>query len=368
MENPVASFGLKDPQNQKLAEDLLRYREGIFGQYQASRQNAVVMAAQARQKAEEDLKAQYLAIPEENRNYPGIDHDFKAAAKRVEYNHQLSLLNPNDTGFEGNLKILDSKMPAKERQDFVDTDQFKNAVQTNTSNKERVTMANSLHDQLIKMKTALDAGDKVLAANIGKTGVMKTINSLQGKDAVSSGEQSTRYQDLLSLPDILIQQGEGQSPLKALVNRMAMSYQKDPKEYKNLQDKFNGLVTGAIEADPDRFYKTAYELHNAAADTSDRLVDKVIGMTSPYHAKRLLQADKPVRLPVEAAPVAPTNAPSPYAQTAPMSIPISTGAAGASAPVSSGSVQTTPAPSQGIPKGVDPALIERMRQLGIAPK
>jgi hypothetical protein len=355
------NFGFSDPKNVELANDLARYKESVISQYAIAKQQQAAQAATAKQKAEADLQQQFLAIPESDRFFPAIEHDFKAAAKRIDFNHQLSLLNPQDPGFDGQVKLINERMPAKERQDFVDTDLYKNAVHENTSNKERVTMADALHDQLLRMKAALDAGDKTLAANIGKTGVMKTINSLQGKDAVSASEQSTRYQDLLSLPDIVIQNSQGQSILQQLASRMAIAYGKDKKEFNNLSDQFNGLVKGSIEADPENFYKTAYELHNAAATTAERNVDRVISMTSPYHAKRM-QANKPQRLPAEAVITPQATGPSPYAQTAPLGIPVSTGASGA---VSTGTAQTS-APTQQAPSGLNlQQIIEERKRRGL---
>jgi len=334
MANETNVFGLKDPNNIQLAKDLASYREGVVGSYAAAKANQAASAAAQRQQAEDDLRKQYESIPDQNKIlpdksglYPAIDHDFKAAAKRIEFNHQRSMIDPNDTAADTRLKMLNEAIPVRERQDFIDTDLYKNVVQENTSNKERVTMANNLHDQLIKMKAALDKGDMLLAANIGKTGVMKSTNSMQGKDAVSPSEQSTRYQDLLSFPDILIQNQQGQSVSKQLLSRMAMAFGKDQKEFNSLSEKFNGLIAGAIEADPANFYKTVYELHNAAVDTATRNVERVRDMSSPYHAK-LLQANPPLRLPAEAAlGTQMVNTGTQYAQQAPLSIPVSTGAA-----------------------------------------
>jgi len=366
MANETNVFGLKDPNNIQLAKDLASYREGVVGSYAAAKANQAASAAAQRQQAEDDLRKQYESIPDQNKIlpdksglYPAIDHDFKAAAKRIEFNHQRSMIDPNDTAADTRLKMLNEAIPVRERQDFIDTDLYKNVVQENTSNKERVTMANNLHDQLIKMKAALDKGDMLLAANIGKTGVMKSTNSMQGKDAVSPSEQSTRYQDLLSFPDILIQNQQGQSVSKQLLSRMAMAFGKDQKEFNSLSEKFNGLIAGAIEADPANFYKTVYELHNAAVDTATRNVERVRDMSSPYHAK-LLQANPPLRLPAEAAlGTQMVNTGTQYAQQAPLSIPVSTGAAS----TTSGTVTT--GTSQAAPSGVDPALLDVMRKKGL---
>jgi hypothetical protein len=372
MEQVFSTYGLKDPQNAEMANKLLEFKQAAMDQYANARSNAAAQAANAKQMAEDDLKKQFEAIPneskiipDEKRLYPAIEHDFNAAAKRIQFNHQLSLINPTDAGADTRIKLLNERMPAKERQDFVDTDLFKSAEQENTSNKERVTMANNLYDQLLKMKSALDSGDNALAANIGKTGIMKSINSLQGKDAVSPSEQATRYQELLSLPDLLIQNTTGQSTLNTLIQRMAMTYQKDNKSYNNAADQLNALAKGAIEADPSRFYRIAYELHNAAADTASRNVERVVKRTSPYHAK-LMQANMPQRLPEQAAPTAqPASSTSiPYGQTAPLGTPVS---GGGSSAVSAGTTQAPQVPSQNAPRGVDPALLERMKELGIAP-
>jgi hypothetical protein len=366
MADEVITFGLQDPKNIQLANDLAKYREGVLGSYAAAKASQAASAAALRQKAEDDLRKQYEAIPDQNKIlpdksglYPAIDHDFKAAAKRIEFNHQRAMIDPNDTAADTRLKMLNEALPVKERQDFIDTDLYKNAVQENTSNKERVTMANNLHDQLLKMKAAIDKGDMVLAANIGKTGLMKSVNSMQGKDAVSPSEQNTRYQDLLSFPDILIQNTQGQSVAQQLLSRMAIAYGKDKKEFNSLSDQFTGLIKGSIEADPVQFYKTVYELHNAAVDTADRNVDRVVNMTSPYHAK-LMQANKPQRLPAEAAlGTQMVNTGTQYAQTAPIGIPVSTGAAS----TTSGTVTT--GTSQAAPSGVDPALLDVMRKKGL---
>lgn len=344
MDNPVTPFGLKDPKNIQLANDLAKYRDAIIGQYGESKAAAASAAAVARQKAEEDLLQQFSAIPEDVRNggYPAIDHDFKAARKRIEYQHQLSLIDPNDAAADTRIKILKEKFPEGGMKDFVDTPQYRDAIHENTSNKERYTMAQNLRDQLLEMRKALDAGDFALAANIGKTGIMKSINSLQGKDAVSSGEQSTRYQDLLSLPDILIQSGD-QSVAKTIFSRLAMAVQKnDRKEFESATAKWNELYAKSIEADPENFYRTAARLHSAAADTIDDNVKRIIGMSSPYHAK-LMQANFANRLP-EFQPQSTQASPSQFAQTAPVTTTVGQG--GKTTVISSGSAQTAPAQPQ----------------------
>lgn len=357
MDNQPVTFGVKNPENQQLLNDLSRYRDAAIIGYTQGRAQSAANLLKSKNKAEEDLKKEFLDIPEEIRNarYPGIDHDFKAAANRIEFNYQMGQLGDmNDTGAATRLSALKERIPESSRKDFIETDLYKNAVQENTSNKERVTMANNLHDQLIRMKAALDAGDMTLAGNIGKTGVMKSVNSLQGKDAVSGGEQSTRYQDLLSLPDILIQSGGG-SVLKTILSRVAMAKQKgDEKAYNSAISEWNALASKAVEADPERFYRTAYELHNAAVDTASGNVDRVINMTSPFHAEKYLQAVKPKRLPDLVAPTAAPSNVNPFTQTAPVS-------AGRPAAVSSGSTQTSPAPSQATPSGQ--LTPQQMRQL-----
>ena len=250
---PINPFGLKDPADVQLVNDLLKYREAMFNRYAESRRNAEAMADAAKQKAEQDLKQQYLDIPEDVRKagYPAIDHDFKAAAKRIEYQHQLALIDPNDAGADTRIKILKERFPEAVMKDFVDTQQYRDAVHENTTNKELYTIAQNLRDQLIRMRKALDDGDVSLAANIGKMGVMKTINSLQGKDI---------------------------------------------KEFGSTMSKWNDLYSKSIEADPENFYRTAAQLHAAAADTIDQNVNRIIGMSSPYHAK-LMQANRADRLP-----------------------------------------------------------------------
>jgi hypothetical protein len=322
MDDSGINFTFKDPERARLVGDLTKYRDAVMGQYSAAKAKFEADAEKARQEAENQLKEKYAALPEEIRNqdYAGIRADFSAAAKRIQYNHQLSLIDPNDPSADTRIKMLNERFPAKERLDFKDTDGFKAVIAAYNDNSERVTMANNLHDQLMKMKDAFDRGDKTLAANIGKTGVMKSINSLQGKDAVSSGEQSTRYQDLLSLPDILIQSGEG-GFLKTVLSRVAMAKQKgDSKAYNSAISEWNALVSKAVEADPERFFKTAYQLHNAAVKTANDGVQRVIDMSSPYHAEKILKVQRPRILP-ELAPssasaVAPPSA-SPYTQTAP---------------------------------------------------
>ena len=274
----------------------------------------------------------------------------------------LAEINPTDADFEGKIKLLDKQFPAEGRKTFMETDAYKQVEKQSFDNKERVTMANNLYDQLLKMKAAIDARDLTLAANIGKTGVMKSVNSMQGKDAVSGGEQSTRYQDLLSLPDILIQSGD-KSMLKTIMSRMAMAKQKgDNKTYNSALSEWNALATQALDADPVNFYRTAYKLHNAAVDTASRNVDNVIRASSPYHARQL-QAEKPLRLPPEANPVSQSTS-TQFTQTAPVGTTMSggtmSGVSGASGgTMSSGAGQAFPM------QGVSPAAIQEARRRGL---
>jgi hypothetical protein len=367
MDDSGIPFTFKDPERTRLVGDLIKYRDAVLGQYSASKAKFEADAEAARQRAENDLREQYASLPEEIRkqDYAGIKADFAAAAKRIQYQHQLSLIDPNDPSADTRIKMLNEKFPAKERLDFKDTDDFKTVVAAYNDNNERVTMANNLHDQLLKMKDALDRGDKTLAANIGKTGVMKSINSLQGKDAVSSSEQSTRYQDLLSLPDILIQSGEG-GLLKTVLSRVAMAKQKgDSKAYNSAISEWNSLASKAVESDPERFFRTAYDLHNAAVETASRGVDRVVNMSSPYHAEKILKVQRPLVLPEitpsSASAVAPPSA-SQYAQTAPA---VSVGPSGKTT-ILTGTSQA--APQQQQPQQAAPArspLEEEMIKRGL---
>ena len=314
----IDPFGLKDPADVQLVNDLLKYREAMFNRYAESRRNAEAMADAAKQKAEQDLKQQYLDIPEDVRKagYPAIDHDFKAAAKRIEYQHQLALIDPNDAGADTRIKLLKERFPEASMKDFVDTQQYRDAVHENSANRERYTIAQNLRDQLLQMRKALDDGDVALAANIGKMGVMRTINSLQGKDI---------------------------------------------KEFGSTMSKWNDLYSKSIEADPENFYRTAAELHGAAADTIDGNVKRIIGMSSPYHAK-LMQANFADRLP-EFQPQSTQAGSSQFAQTAPTR---TAGQGGKTTVIFSGSAQAATAqpqkPQQApVSVGVSPETMEAIR-------
>lgn len=315
MDDPSKTFGLTDPQHLKAANDILQFMDTAAAQAAIARARKQQAVAAQRDQALNAIEAEYQSLPEELRSYPypAIRQDFQAQRHEILFQTKLQDLNPNDPAFENKLKALKEEFPAETRKPFIHTELYKQVEKDNADNKERVTMANNLYDQLTRMKVALDAGDRELAASIGKTGVMKSINSLQGKDAVSASEQSTRYQDLLSLPDIYIQSEVGQSMLKQFLSRMAMAKQSgDTNEYQSAMQKFNALVEKSIEAHPDKFYKTAYQLHNAAADTADRLVDRVIRASSPLHAQRYLQAEKPLRLPSDTITLS-SQQPNPYA-------------------------------------------------------
>jgi hypothetical protein len=174
--------------------------------YRAMQEASIIDASKAKAAAKQSLDEQYLAIPEGIRNgmYPGIETDRQAALNRLEFNHQIALINQNDPGASVLMEKAKSMYPEDTRKDFKDTSAYKFAQQETHAFQERKNIAGMLGDQLDRMRDALEKGDKQLAINIGKTGVMKTTNSLVSKDAVGASEQNTRYQDLLSLPDVLI--------------------------------------------------------------------------------------------------------------------------------------------------------------------
>ena len=357
-------LGFKDPKFAESVNSILDYRNSIIYQAAVAKANRREQIARAREEALGALQEEYNSIPEDIRakNYTAIRHDFDAQARNITYQSRLKDIDPNDAGADVRIKMLDKEIPPESRVAFIETPQYKQVEKQAFDNKERVTMANNLHDQLLKMKAALDAGDKTLAANIGKTGVMKSINSLQGKDAVSSSEQSTRYQDLLSLPDILIQSGDS-SILKTVMSRVAMAKQKgDSKAYNSAISEWNALATQSLEADPMRFFKTAYQLHDAAVDTATRNVESVINASSPYHARQL-QADFPLRLPPETVVISSQPQASQFTQGAPTAggqAASTRVSAGTSAPVATGSQTTAPktAPASG---GVSPDALEAIR-------
>ena len=357
-------LGFKDPKFTESVNSILDYRNSVIYQAAVAKAKRSEQITKAREEAYGALQEEYNGIPEDIRakNYPAIRHDFDAQTRNIRYQSLLKEIDPNDAGADVRIKMLDKQIPPESRSFFIDTPQYKQVEKQAFDNKERVTMANNLHDQLLRMKAALDAGDKTLAANIGKTGVMKSINSLQGKDAVSSSEQSTRYQDLLSLPDILIQSGDS-SILKTVMSRVAMAKQKgDSKAYNSAISEWNALATQSLEADPMRFFKTAYQLHDAAVDTATRNVESVINASSPYHARQL-QADFPLRLPPETVVISSQPQASQFTQGAPTAggqAASTRVSAGTSAPVATGSQTTAPktAPASG---GVSPDALEAIR-------
>lgn len=352
-----------------LIQGLQEYRQGQMSALRQQREAQVVESYKAKNAALKAVQDQYNQIPDEikQKDFPAIKHDMNAAANRIEFNHQMGLIDPNDPSKEFKLSILKEQFPEKDRVNFIDTPQYKSAEADWTRNRERYDITNALGDQLIQMRSLLNEGTpeaKRKATDVAKEGIMKTVNSLQGKDAVSLGEQLTRYLPLLSIPDVAAQTGKGMFDLNLWVQKLKQAQgERDEKRQESLMSQMNDLMGKAFETYPEQFYDTTAKLYNSAADTSNNNAKRAENMTSPYH-RQLMQANYIKSMAEKEAEVfgQPYSAQSVTNQRTAQ--PVSNNAPQPTAPPAAAQPTASPAAQSAAPN-VDPALIEAFRKRGL---
>jgi hypothetical protein len=289
-EDPLFSKlkGTLSSENQAVLEAARGIREQQLKSYSDAKMAESVDLAKKRNEALQQHDASFIqSIPEEVRaaKYPGIEWDYNAGKNAINYQYQLGRVDLRDPGASSKISIIDKTNPEDQRKPFNQTEDYKFAQKDWHAGHEPYRIATSLGDQMMQMRKHLDAGDREAALDIAKSGLMKTVNSIQGKDAVSLGEQMTRFGSVITAPEYALQSGG--NLLTTIGGYLISKGKMSEKDGKDVSDKIRDAIDVSFNADPDRFYKMSTGIYEAAKDTANQHVTRIENMTSPFHAKAM---------------------------------------------------------------------------------
>jgi hypothetical protein len=239
-----------------------------------------------------------------------IDWDYNSGKNAIEFNYRLDSLDPRDPAYSARASVVEKQIPEDQRKQFIQTKQYSDAVNDWHAGREPNRIATALGDQMVQMKKYLDLGDREGALDIAKGGLMKTVNSIQGKDALQLGEQMTKCGMIITGPEYGLQAGGG---WLENIGRMLMAkgQSNSDKEKTDISGRIKDAFDLTFNADPDRFYKMSTGIYQAAKETANQHVTRIENMTSPFHAKAMGAVKLPDMSTIEAQQQNRMNPPAP---------------------------------------------------------
>jgi hypothetical protein len=307
-------------------------------------------------------------LPEIARTGKGIQYEVARKKKMIEYESKLARIDPEQKGADVRLSMLKSTYnPEQLAKPFEDTEDHKAAEARKVKINDDFRVVNILNDQLKVVGNDL-AQAKMLERQGGEENIQKaeflkqkakefalqnvtaTLQNATNANAEQLNEVLRRAEALMT-PLEAFAQGQKITGTAATIIQRIRNAKEGSSEREGAISAFVDRVKSSLDADPERWYKSARTAAQSYADTQNELLKRdIVDRIGDYHAAKM-----GVRKMEFKDPLAEAENMMPAAAVPPMYggvQSVSTGDIGA-APISSGSAGMAPS-RQAMPTSTSP--------------
>jgi hypothetical protein len=240
-----------------------------------------------------ELNNQFSALPDEAKQFPAIQHEFKRQQILADMDldrgmTSLAAYGQPSEALHNQLKMVEDKYKRYE-EDLKpwETTEANKAIKQNWQKlAESNKRVNTLISTISKTKELLDSGNRQAAMENIRTNVLKPLNSIDSDDALQIGEVLLKFNKVMNAPETAEFAGKKITNPTVWFNKYLQAKTKQEKE--GIQKGFFETISTLFDSDPEGFLETAIDGANSHVDSYNKRVrEQVINTTSPGVARRM---------------------------------------------------------------------------------